>query len=251
MVTENEVQPDGVVGDSPQQVLQAARNIIEADTADMEECGQNGGCGKDHADEVAHGEAVIKRIDRVINDPALGVPDDLTVALLYGDFCEADYAASWLEPTEQVVDEFEAWLPGAVAERMGSDTVREYLPRLKEVYGRAVKPPDERSKAAQACEYLAAQPESHWTEDVRLEGDEDFGEDEYGNEDRVRYLMDHQGDLLGVQIADYTDAGYGYLDTFVGTVNVLVKDGVVSRKVDPEFCGRVDAHHTGRALWIP
>ena len=57
MITENEVQPDGVVGDSPQQVLQAARNIIEADTADMEECGQNGGCGKDHADEVAHGEA--------------------------------------------------------------------------------------------------------------------------------------------------------------------------------------------------
>ena len=172
MITENEVQPDGVVGDSPQQVLQAARNIIEADTADMEECGQNGGCGKDHADEIVHGEAVIKRIDRVINDPALGVPDDLTVALLYGDFCEADYAASWLEPTEQVVDEFEAWLPGAVAERTGSDTVREYLPRLKEAYGRAVEPSDERSKAAQACEYLAAQPESHWTVDVRLEGDD-------------------------------------------------------------------------------
>lgn len=212
--------------------------IVERDIHELAECDNAGGCGESHAAEISSHEALLGRIERftaTLSEDVAERAADLAAALLYGEFCEANYAASWLEPTEQIVDEFEVWLPGAIEERTGSDTVSEHLPRLKEVYGRAVEPLGERSKAAQSCEYLAAQSESHWTVDIRLEGDEPplESDGEYGDEDRVRFLMDSQGNVLGVQIADYTDAGYGYLDTFVGTVNVLVKDGVVSRRIAP------------------
>ena len=80
--------------------------------------------------------------------------------------------------------------------------------------------------------------------------DEGFGDDEYGDEDRVRFLMDHQGDLLGVQIVDYVDGRYGYLDTFTGRVNVPVGDKVVTKVVSVD-CDRIDAHHKERSLWLP
>ena len=250
MTRENEVQPECVAGEDMRQVLQSARNIIEADISDMEECDRNGGCGEDHTDEIAHGESVLERIDRAIGNMAVGVgdPHNLTSAMLYGEFCESIYAASWIEPTEKLVGEFEAWLPGAVTKWEGSDLVGKHLPELKAAYRRALAPADEVAKATAVCEYLAGLPESHWTVDIPEEGDDD---DEYGYEDRVRFFMDHEGRLLGVQIVDYADGRYCYLDTFMATVNRPVKDGVVSRKVDAEMCDRIDAHHKERSLWIP
>ena len=251
MTSENEVQPECVAGEDLQQVLQAARNIIEADIADMEECDRNGGCGEDHTDEIAHGASVLKRIDRVMGNMAVGVgdPHNLTAAMLYGEFCETVYAASWIEPTPELISEFEAWIPGGVVKWGGSDLVGKRLPELKAAYNRALARTDEVTKATAACEYLAGLPESHWTVDVRLEGDEGFGDDEYGEEDRVRFLMDHERRLLGVQIVDYAEGQYGYLDTFTGRVNVPVGDKVVTKAVSVD-CDRIDAHHKEMSLWL-
>ena len=149
MTRENEVQPECVAGEDMRQVLQSSRNIIEADISDMEECDRNGGCGEDHTDEIAHGESVLERIDRAMGNMAVGVgdPHNLTSAMLYGEFCESVYAASWIEPTEKLVGEFEAWLPGAVTKWEGSDLVGKHLPELKAAYRRALAPADEVAKA--------------------------------------------------------------------------------------------------------
>ena len=175
--------------------------------------------------------------------------DSLAAVLLYSEFTESIFAASWMEPTEALLEGFEQWIPDAVESRLGSDYVAEQVPALREILVRAQVVSEERAQAVTACEFLAGLPETHWTEDVRLEGDESFGGDEYGYEDRVRFLLDHDGRLLGVQIVDYVDGRYCYLDTFVGTVNRPVKDGVVSRKVDSDLCDRIDRYHKEKSLW--
>ena len=154
-------------------LLKACGVIVEREIHELAECDNAGGCGESHAAEISSHEALLGRIERftaTLSEDVAERAADLAAALLYGEFCEANYAASWLDLTEQLVEEFEQWLPEAVESRMASSYVQEQLPKLQKVCRRALAPSDEVTKATAACEYLAGLPESHWTVDVRLEG---------------------------------------------------------------------------------
>ena len=98
-----------------------------------------------------------------------------------------------------------------------------------------------------ACEYLAGLPDTHWT--VHFANEED-DEDDEDNEDRVRHLMDSESRELGVQLVEYVDGRYCYLDTHMGRVVCVASNGerMAARRVPPEVWDSVDRYYGGAGL---
>ena len=122
--------------------------IVERDIHELAECDNAGGCGESHVAEISSHEALLGRIERftatLTEDRAELAADwtaALAAALLYNEFTESTYAASWMDPSDSTLDEFEQWLPGAVESRMASTDVQEQLPKLREICKRVLRTP--------------------------------------------------------------------------------------------------------------
>ena len=96
---------------------------------------------------------------------------------------------------------------------------------------------------ASACEYLAGRPDTHWT--VHFANEEDDEE----NEDRVRFLFDSEGRMLGLHLVEYVDGFYCYLDTFMSKVNCVAGDRVLALGAHRNDCDRIDNYYRGEAPW--
>ena len=96
----------------------------------------------------------------------------------------------------------------------------------------------------EACKYLAGLPDTHWT--VQFPNEEDDEE----NEDRVRHLMDSESRELGVQLVEYVDGRYCYLDTHTGRIVCMASNGerMAARRVPPEVWDSVDRYYGGTGL---
>ena len=95
-----------------------------------------------------------------------------------------------------------------------------------------------------ACEYLAGLPDTHWTVHFANE------EDDEDNEDRVRHLMDSESRELGVQLVEYVDGRYCYLDTHTGRVVCVAINGerMAAQRVPSEVWDSVDRYYGGTGL---